>query len=172
MNRVARTLASPPEPRSGLLVLALGASAGVHAALVPEHLEEMPVIGFGFIPAAALATVVGVVLVYRPASVRAALAAAVLLLGMILAYVAATTLSIPYVDGTPEPVEPIAVVDKVVEALGLLLALSLCARPRRSDRADEFIVSVPGGRRHDAIAFRDLQAARRKPARPARGRST
>ena len=37
-------------------------SAGIHAALVPEHLQEMPALGWSFIGAAAL----GVALVCAP----------------------------------------------------------------------------------------------------------
>ena len=38
--------------RLGLLALAVTFSAGIHAALVPEHLKEMPPLGYAFIAAA------------------------------------------------------------------------------------------------------------------------
>lgn len=40
--------------RAGLLALAVMFSAGIHAALVPEHLKEMPPLGWSFIAAATL----------------------------------------------------------------------------------------------------------------------
>jgi transposase len=40
--------------RVNLLALAVTFSAGIHAALVPEHLEEMPRLGELFIAAAAI----------------------------------------------------------------------------------------------------------------------
>jgi hypothetical protein len=38
--------------RNGLLALAVSFSAGSHAALVPQHLREMPRLGYAFIAAA------------------------------------------------------------------------------------------------------------------------
>ena len=40
--------------RTNLLALAVAFSAGIHAALVPEHLEEMPRLGELFVAAAAI----------------------------------------------------------------------------------------------------------------------
>ena len=41
--------------RTGLLALAVTFSAGIHAALVPEHLKEMPPLGCAFTSGLAIA---------------------------------------------------------------------------------------------------------------------
>ncbi len=97
----------------------------MHAALVPEHLEETPAIGIAFIPAAVLAGLCALALARWPESVRPPRLAALLLLGMIAAYVVAVTVSVPGVEGTPEPVETIAIATKVVELLGFAIAVTL-----------------------------------------------
>ena len=52
--------------RAGLLALAVMFSAGIHAALVPEHLQEMPPLGWSFIGAAALGVALAWALVTYP----------------------------------------------------------------------------------------------------------
>jgi hypothetical protein len=52
--------------RTGLLALAVTFSAGIHAALVPEHLEELPPLGYAFIVAAVIGGVLAWALVSRP----------------------------------------------------------------------------------------------------------
>ena len=52
--------------RSGLLALAVSFSAGIHASLVPEHLKEMPALGYAFIGAAAIGGVLAWALIWRP----------------------------------------------------------------------------------------------------------
>ena len=51
---------------AGLLALLVTFSAGIHAALVPEHLKEMPPLGYAFIAAAAIGCVLACALVSRP----------------------------------------------------------------------------------------------------------
>src|SRR6266516_5662233 len=53
---------NPTTRRTGLLALAVMFSAGIHAALVPEHLKEMPPLGYSFIAAALIG--LGVPLAY------------------------------------------------------------------------------------------------------------
>jgi hypothetical protein len=52
--------------RGGLLGLTVDFNAGVHAALIPEHLREMPPLGYLFIFAAAVGAGIAVALVARP----------------------------------------------------------------------------------------------------------
>ncbi len=52
--------------RTALLALAVTFSAGIHAALVPEHLKEMPALGYSFIAAALAGGVLAWALVSRP----------------------------------------------------------------------------------------------------------
>lgn len=114
--------------RTGLIALAVTFSAGIHAALVPEHLREMPPLGYAFIAAATVGGVLAWALVARPNDHRIPLLAALFLLGQILAWVLFVTLRVPGFSGTPEPVETIALVSKASELFGILLALPLVPR--------------------------------------------
>lgn len=114
-----------PNPYSGLLALALGLSAGIHAALVPEHLREMPTLGYLFIVAAAVGTAIAVAVVVRPNDARIPRGALLFLVTQIICWVAFITLHIPGFMATPEPVEAIALVCKATELLGVILALRL-----------------------------------------------
>jgi hypothetical protein len=111
--------------RTGLLAVAVTFSAGIHAALVPEHLEELPRLGYAFIIAAATGGVLAWALVSRPHDRRLPVLAALFCLGQIGAWALFVTLPVPGFAGTPESVETIALVSKAVEALGVLLALPL-----------------------------------------------
>jgi hypothetical protein len=120
----------------GLLAVAVTFSAGIHAALVPEHLAEIPRLGYAFIVAAAIGGLIAAVLVIRPNDGRLPPLAALFCLGQIGAWALFVTAPVPGFPGTPEPVETIALVSKAVEALGVALALPLIAfpvlaRPRR-----------------------------------------
>jgi len=124
---------------TGLLALAVTLSAAIHAALVPEHLDDMPPLGYSFIVAAAIGGVLAWGLVSRPHDRRLPLLAAGFCLGQIVTWALFVTLPVPGFAGTPESVEAIALVSKAVEALGVLLALPLITTPvlrmwRRSRR--------------------------------------
>jgi 4-amino-4-deoxy-L-arabinose transferase-like glycosyltransferase len=116
--------------RTGLLALAVTFSAGIHAALAPEHLKEMPPLGYAFIVAAAIGAVLAWALVSRPSDRRIPLLAGLFCLGQIVMWALFVTTSVPGFAGTPEPVETIALVSKAAELLGVALALQLIA-PRR-----------------------------------------
>src|ERR1700722_18674098 len=70
--------------RAGLLALAVMFSAGIHAALVPEHLQEMPPLGWSFIAAAALGVALAWALVTNPEDRLLARLAAGVLAGGVL----------------------------------------------------------------------------------------
>ena len=110
---------------AGLLALAVSFSAGIHAALVPEHLDEMPRLGYAFSAAAASGAVLAWMLVARPDDRRVALLAGLLCLGQIAAWALFVTVAVPGFSGTPEPIETIALLSKAVELAGVVLALSL-----------------------------------------------
>lgn len=112
-------------PWPGLLALALTFSAGMHAALVPEHLQEMPPLGWSFVVAAALGAALACAVVARPADGRLARLAAAFLAGEILAWLVFVTVHVPGFDGTPEPIETVALVCKAIELFGLCLALGV-----------------------------------------------
>ena len=119
--------------RTGLLALAVTFSAGIHAALVPEHLKEMPALGYSFIAAAVAGGVLAWALVSRPKDRRIPLLAALFCLGQIAAWVLFVSVPVPGFSGTPEPVEAIALVSKAAELLAIVLALPLVV-PRRLGR--------------------------------------
>ena len=116
--------------RAGLLALAVTFSAGIHAALVPEHLGEVPLLGDAFILAAVVGAAIAAALVLRPDNRGLPVPAGLFCLGQIVAWALFVTVQVPLFSGTPEPVEAIALVSKAAEALGILLALLLTALPQ------------------------------------------
>ena len=111
--------------RAGLLALAVMFSAGIHAALVPEHLQEMPPLGWSFIGAAALGVALAWALVVKPEDRVFARLAALFLAVEVLAWVLFVSAAVPGFTGTPEPVETIALVCKAGELIGLWLAVAI-----------------------------------------------
>ena len=109
--------------RAGLLALAVMFSSGMHAALVPEHLKEMPPLGWSFIGAAVIGAALAYALICSPEDRRLARLAALFLAFEVLAWVGFVTVRLPGFDGTPEPVETIALVCQAVELFGLALAV-------------------------------------------------
>jgi hypothetical protein len=106
-----------------MLVLALASSAGLHAALVPTHASEAPVLGALFaLSALALA---GVALhVDHPPRPGAPAAAALLLGSLLVAYAATRVLPLPPLTHA-ETIDAVGAVTKLVEAAGLVLALRI-----------------------------------------------
>jgi hypothetical protein len=104
------------------LIACCAVSAGVHAALVPEHLREHLGAGFGFIAGTGALVAVIVGLTARPESAAAASCAVLVLLGLVLAYAVASTSGIPLVHPEVDPVDTVGVLTKGVELLGLWLA--------------------------------------------------
>ena len=111
--------------RAGLLALAVMFSAGIHAALVPEHLREMPPLGWSFIAAAALGVALAWALVPKPEDQLFPRLVALFLAAEILAWVLFVSAAVPGFSGTPEPVETIALVCKAGELIGLWLAVAI-----------------------------------------------
>jgi hypothetical protein len=104
-------------------VLALAASSGVHAALAPSHAAERPLVGMLF-AASALVLAWLSVLVDR-SDRRAVVVAAALLLGGLLALYAASRLVVVWPLAHVEPIDAVGAITKLLEAAGLMLALSL-----------------------------------------------
>lgn len=99
-----------------VVVLACAVSAGVHAALAPEHML--------FVPAAAMLAVLAVGIARSP---REELldGAIVVFAGLIGAYALAVTTGIPILHPEPDEVTGLALATKAVEAAGVLAALNL-----------------------------------------------
>ena len=99
-----------------IVILACAVSAGVHAALAPEHAL--------FVPAALALAVIAVGLARSPAPLLVD-GGIVVLGGLIAAYVLAATTGIPLIHPDREPVTGLALATKAIEVLGLLAALEL-----------------------------------------------
>lgn len=97
-----------------LLICALGASAGIHAALVPGHLAESRNLGVAFAAVVVLLAAAAAALAVRP-SPGVALATGALFAGLLFAYVASRV---------SHPVDALGVGTKAIESVGLLLALA------------------------------------------------
>ena len=119
---------------TGLLALFVAFSAGIHAALAPEHLKEMPPLGYAFIAAAAIGCVLACALISRPDDPRVPLLAGLFCLGQIATWALFVTVRVPGFAGTPEGIEPIALVCKAAELAAVALAFRL-AHPRRTPSA-------------------------------------
>jgi hypothetical protein len=111
-----------------LVIVACAISAGIHAALVPEHLEEGRAAGIAFAAAAVLVGGLAVVLTRRPSAVAHAAAGAVFA-GLLVAYALALATGLPLVHPEREAADGLALVTKAVEAIGLLAALDAVRAP-------------------------------------------
>ena len=116
------------ELRTDAVIIACAISAGVHAALAPDHFRETTAAGAGFVVAAVVLGALAVVLTRRPTELAFAATAAVFA-GLIVSYVLAVTTGIPVLHPDVDAVERIALATKAVEALGLALAASRVPRP-------------------------------------------
>jgi hypothetical protein len=110
-----------------LLIVACAVSAGVHAALVPEHLRESTAAGGGFIAATLLLATLCVALTMRPARRVALGVAALTFAGLLVSYALAVTSGMPVLMAEPEPIDGLALATKAVELVGLFAALALAA---------------------------------------------
>jgi hypothetical protein len=115
-----------------VVIVVCGISAGIHAALTPEHLTEGLPPGLGFAASAVLLAGLAVVLTSRPASVSAFGGAAVVLSGLLVTYALATTTGLPLLHPEAEPVDGLALATKAIEAAGLLAAVHHLRRSRQA----------------------------------------
>lgn len=125
-----------------VVIVACGISAGIHAALAPEHFAEGTAPGIGFAASAVLLAGLAVALTRRPASVSALVGAAAVLAGLLVSYALATTTGLPLLHPEAEPVDGLALATKAVEAAGLFAAMRHLARSRQLTAAP----SLPKGR--------------------------
>ena len=116
------------ELRTDLVILTCAISAGIHGALVPDHFEEGTGAGLGFVVATVLLAVFAVVLTRKPTEL-ALLGTAAVFAGLIASYALVITTGLPVLHPDVEAVDGLALFTKAVEALGLVLAVSLLWRP-------------------------------------------
>lgn len=104
------------------------ASAGVHAALVPHHLDESIPLGVAFI-GSAVALVLAAVVVRSSRHGRwGPILAATVLAVTATAYVLSRTVGLPLLIDTPEAVDPLGVLTSAAEAVGVRAWLPLLNR--------------------------------------------
>ena len=115
------------ELKGDVVILACAISAGIHAALVPSHLEEGNAAAGGFAASAVLLGALAVALTRSSQPLLVAAAAAVFL-GLLVSYALAITTGVPLVHPHAEPVDGLAVFTKAVELVGLLAAVALLPR--------------------------------------------
>jgi hypothetical protein len=113
-----------PAIERDLVIVALAISAGIHAALTPDHLAEGAGAGAGFAISTALLAVVAVALT-RAVSTGGLASAAVLFGGLLLSYGLAVTTGFPLLHPEREAIDGLALFTKVVELLGLVGATHL-----------------------------------------------
>ena len=117
-----------------VLVASCAISAGIHAALVPEHVHEEPAAGVGFVVSAAVLVALCIVLTYRPGN-RLALGVTAAVLGALLvAYALAITVGVPVLHPDVELADGLGLVTKAVELVGLATAVHLATSDRRVGR--------------------------------------
>lgn len=110
-----------------VLILACAISAGIHAALAPEHLEEGRAAAGGFAVSAVLLGVLAIGLTYRVTPFLL-LAAGALMSGLLVSYALAITTGVPILHPDVEPVDGLALFTKAVEIAGLVAAVDLLLR--------------------------------------------
>jgi hypothetical protein len=107
-----------------LVIVACAISAGIHAALAPEHFRESTGAGVGFLAAAVILSAVAAALTRRPGSGLLLGVAIASFTGLLGSYALAATTGLPLLHPDPEPVTGLALFTKAVEAAGLLAAVS------------------------------------------------
>ena len=110
-----------------VVVAMCAASAGAHAALVPQHLDHEPRLGIAFVAATAALLAAAAALAYRPDDVTVAQATTVVLAALIGAYAVNVTTGLPWLSDGPEPVDVVGLATKSVEVIGLLFSIHLAA---------------------------------------------
>jgi drug/metabolite transporter (DMT)-like permease len=122
---VARTAERELTARN-VVAACCAASAGVHAALVPEHLEENALLGTGFAVAAVLLFASTLALSgHRAASPLFAPAIALLLVALVGAYGLSRTVGLTFIGAEVEAVDGVGVATQVVQVVALAAAIAL-----------------------------------------------
>ena len=110
------------------MIVACAISAGIHAALTPEHFRESTGAGVGFLCAAVILAAVALALTRRPGSALLVGVAAATFAGLLGTYALAATTGLPLLHPDPEPVTGLALVTKAFEAGGLIMATAVVVR--------------------------------------------
>jgi CHASE2 domain-containing sensor protein len=114
--------------RTDIVILACAVSAGIHAALTPDHFAEGTGAGVGFVAATVL-LLLAAVIVTRSPSQLAFVSTIAVFAGLIGSYALVLTTGVPVLHPGIEAADGLAVATKAVEAVGLVTAASLVRRP-------------------------------------------
>ncbi len=106
----------------GFATVVCAASAGVHAGLVPAHLEESLLLGAAFAVSVVGLTAGALRLRY---DASAPIWVPALLLGVAACYVLSRTTGLGVLSPVPEPADPLGVLTTSAEVLAALAVLSL-----------------------------------------------
>jgi hypothetical protein len=112
-----------------LVIVACAISAGIHAALTPDHWAEGAAAGAGFAIATVLLALLALALTRSP-SAAALAGTAVLFAGLLASYGLAVTSGLPVLHPHPEAVDGLALFTKAVELVGLIAATHLLSERR------------------------------------------
>jgi hypothetical protein len=118
--------------RQDVVILACAISAGIHAALAPDHFHEATGAGLGFVVATVLLAALAVAVTFWPDHLHAPKLAALVFTGLVVSYGLAITTGVPVLHPDVEPVDGLALFTKAVEIAGLLASLSLLTSIERS----------------------------------------
>ena len=121
---LAEAIRSRPVAAHLTLMGALAFSAGLHAGLVPQHLDESPYLGVAFIGSVLATTAVAIALALSPGSAWPPRAAALLFAGQIVGYFLFTE----------KITDPTGVMTKLVEGTGLVVALLMRPTPELAEQ--------------------------------------
>jgi hypothetical protein len=115
--------------RGDIVILACAISAGIHAALAPEHFAEGTAAGVGFVASAVALATVAVALTLHPRSTIALAAATAPFASLLAVYALVVATGVPILHPQSEAVDGLALSTKLVEAVGLLTASRLLRKP-------------------------------------------
>ena len=127
-----RSTHRPPSPvvsttlARNVVLIACAASTGVHAGLVPSHLDENLWLGVAFAASVGLLLALTVSLARTGDPRRRAAPAAAVLAALIVAYSLSRTVGLAPLEEHVEPVDALGLLTQGVQAAGLIAALHLC----------------------------------------------
>lgn len=110
---------------SMVATLACAGSAGVHLALVPEHLHESTLLGAAFLVDGLLLGAAAVLLADPARGGRLARLVVLLLAATAVAYVLSRTTGLPLLSPNPEPVDALGVITTLCELVGVTACVLL-----------------------------------------------
>jgi drug/metabolite transporter (DMT)-like permease len=115
------------------VAVACAASAGVHVALTPHHLEEDPLLGIGFAVAAVCLFAGALAFTRDEVPWIAAPAVAVLLAALMTAYAISRSVGLPLPGAEVEPLDVVGIATQAIQSAGLLALVALSHHTRRKE---------------------------------------